>query len=222
MNSGSVSAGRVKRLPVLGLGVSQFHGKNKSSVVGCVSVSGVERELGYDFRVMRSDLLPAKLVTTVSGLALILSGISIGAFGLRFVLSAGFLSIGLIGIHYRQAHRHGVPGLVGTIMAVIGALTFVNFELIATIFPRWVASPRTSIFTLFLPALLIGLGMILLGITIVRGGIFPRRNGWFLIFGIILTLFTGPIGAIPFGISLVWIGYQQLTGRDITGRPLPV
>ena len=49
---------------------------------------------------------------------------------------------------------------------------------------------------------------------------FPWRNGVLLILSVLLVLILGSLGALLFGISLSWLGYLQLTGRDITGERL--
>ncbi len=164
--------------------------------------------------------MPAKLVTVGSGIALILSGLMVAAVGLPHMISAALLAIGLAGLHYRHEGSAGLLGWAGLAIALAGALLYVDAGLADRLFAVWFSPSTVPAASLLLPGFILWLGILLLGTAMIRAGVFPRRNALFLMLGAFLALTTGSLGAILFGTSLSWLGYQQITGKDITGRPL--
>jgi hypothetical protein len=134
---------------------------------------------------------------------------------------------GLFGLFVRQAQRGGIMGLLGFFFTFLGFLFVyvVAGFFFGTLLPYLAAKGATSFadpFSMVMPYGLIGgililVGTILLGITIIRAKIFPRLTGIFLIVGGILTpasilglnlivSLIGSVSLILLALGFTWIG----------------
>jgi hypothetical protein len=121
--------------------------------------------------------------------------------------------IGLAGLVVRvqAAGRLSMPGKVGVVLVALGAATFLLIGLGAITpsddsMPAFVISAGASI----------AIGVILLGITILRSRILPAWANWLLVIGALALLGFNDqdirvLLLIPFGVAWLGIGYVLLT-----------
>jgi len=121
--------------------------------------------------------------------------------------------IGLAGLVVRvqAAGRLSVLGKVGVVLIALGAATFLLVGS-GTVTPSDESMPAVVI-----PAgAAIIIGVILLGITILRSGVLPAWASWLLIIGALAALGQNDqniqiLLLIPFGVAWLGIGYALLT-----------
>jgi hypothetical protein len=136
---------------------------------------------------------------------------------------------GLIGLYGRLAEKGGVIGLIGFVLSFIGSALFVaalSFE--AFVAPGIAASSVAATLlsdsgplfgglfglVLLFTSSAFALGMILLGVSILRTRALLRWAGILLIVGAPLLAFwpplphiAGTLGALALGIGYAWLGY---------------
>jgi hypothetical protein len=121
--------------------------------------------------------------------------------------------IGLAGLVVRvqAAGRLSVLGKIGVVLIALGAATFLLVGS-GTVIPSDESMP-----TVVIPAgAAIAIGVILLGITILRSGVLPAWASWLLIIGALAALGQNDqniqvLLVIPFGVAWLGIGYVLLT-----------
>ena len=133
------------------------------------------------------------------------------------------VQIGLPAIYMRQAHRVGVPGLVGFILFFFGFAQFaIGFRFFDIVILPWfgksadINPPLNFIFYSLSGALLLLVGAFLFGIMSIRSGIFPKIPILVLLVGLVLNRIGGrvphlqDIGGILFYLSFAGLGYALL------------
>jgi hypothetical protein len=151
---------------------------------------------------------------------------------LSVVLEVG----GLPGICVRQRAQAGRLGLVGFILTLVGSILIVGVQAIGLLVLPYLAdnaphllAPPTSYTTYALvAALLLSVGVVLLGLATMRAGVFPRWAGFLLILSIVINLVSfSPlpasigglierIAAVVFALGLASMGYVLLAERQAT------
>ncbi|HEY0753023.1 MAG TPA: hypothetical protein VGD98_03605 [Ktedonobacteraceae bacterium] len=153
--------------------------------------------------------------------------------------------IGLPGLAARQVSRAGWLGFVGFVLTLLGGfiltcLTFSFFTILpelAQVAPKVAAtfSPPALFVSFLVASILLVLGGVMLGVSIMRTGIWPRWTGIALIVGAILNfadffLGSGGSGALLdtifsigsfllFAVAIGWIGADLMrtsTGEEAT------
>jgi hypothetical protein len=136
-------------------------------------------------------------------------------------------------IHIAQARRAGVFGLVGYLLSVL-CLVYANtvtFLILAELAGSEGAEPAlNALWGTILPLVFTAfIGLILLGLSVARAGVLPRRAGILLALGAALQLsaqfamdLTGPLffiftmsGSVIFGAGLIWIGWSLWSGKGL-------
>jgi hypothetical protein len=121
--------------------------------------------------------------------------------------------IGLAGLVVRvqAAGRLSLPGKVGVVLIALGAATFL-------LVGSGIVTPSDESMPAFvIPAgAAIAIGVIMLGITILRSRVLPAWASWLLIIGGLATLAGNDqdiriLLLIPFGVAWLGIGYVLLT-----------
>ena len=151
-----------------------------------------------------------------------------GLFTLIGLVSVVLLLFGLMSLYIRHAQRAGVLGLLGFLLTFLGFLfSGVLFSFFATSVLPYLAAHETHSFDdAFSMIALYGLGggvllligTILLGISVIRAKVFPRVAGILLLVGGILTpasilgngliiTLIGSVSGILINGALIWIGY---------------
>jgi hypothetical protein len=151
-----------------------------------------------------------------------------------------FLLMGLPGMAARQAPYAGPLGLVGFALTFLGGLLFTSFSVIGLVIFPWLAQaapnllagngPPPTVFVFFLIAsILFGLGGLLLGIAVMRGGVLPRSAGLLLLVGAVLNAAAFPLNGllstvvstvafVLFSAGLGWIGYALASEGRLAAR----
>lgn len=133
-----------------------------------------------------------------------------GWFSPNTVIVAAFALIlpSVLGIHTRQYARAGWLGLVAVVLACLGLvlLAVIRVAVDLDLVPAW---PTVGLgFAVFF------VGLLLLGVSIIRAAVLPRAAGRLLILGI-LAFFMGNFEDasiwlfLLFGAAWVWLGYAQ-------------
>jgi hypothetical protein len=149
------------------------------------------------------------------------------------------LALGLVGLHLRQAERAGALGLVAFVLALFGTCLSVALTAIqGYVFPYVAAQPGAPVDpNLFISAngplalaaplqlgflVLSDIGFILMGVAMLRAGVFSRASSWLLLGTSIATnvFFLGnelliSITFIAWALAFVVIGYELLTQRRL-------
>jgi hypothetical protein len=136
--------------------------------------------------------------------------------------------IGLAGLAVRQAREAGGLGLVGYALTFFGGFLLTSFQVVAIVVFPWLfqvapnaanSGPPPSFFTFFLISnILFGVGGLLLGLAVMRGGVFPRTAGLLLLIGAVLNALGFPLNGVLstivstvsfvlFAVGLAWMGY---------------
>jgi uncharacterized membrane protein len=153
------------------------------------------------------------------------------------LLMAGALLviIGMPGLYARQAERAGVLGLIGFVLTFVGLL-FADVVMTANwgfIMPKVAATPEgralieaglpaPGFMMLVFPMVLVGL--LLLGISIVRAKVLPRWIGWLFIAGVLFIPVTFAVPAIshlfsvPIFLAFAACGYALVRGQGKAAR----
>ena len=142
-----------------------------------------------------------------------------------------FALFGLMGLYIRQMDESGWLGLIGFVVAFIGTALFVGLGMISEFISPLVAAEAPGLMekggALEDPAKLVILpisivifivGYILLGIATFRANVFPRWSGLVLVVGAVLFFPPLPwpipvVGAVVYGLALLWLGYALWSGR---------
>ncbi len=202
-----------------------------------------------------------------SGLALMLGGLLVAAHllshpdtqvaGAHLAMSPGwsvshslhfygavFVLLGVVGLYARQADRAGRLGVIGFVLALIGAGLYVGTGMItAFVWPLLgaeapslteAASPAFRLLIIPATGLFFGLGFLTLGIATMRAGVLPRWGGPLMGVGAVLFMLLPPqpigptpwwvlqAGGVLFAAGACWLGYSiwSTTARRAL-RPQP-
>lgn len=158
-------------------------------------------------------------VTWVPAHALILLG---------FALSL----LGLVGVHMYQSQKAGPLGTVGFLVLFVGIALFLGIPFYAVIgepvlaaeAPEALEAVEVSALGLFLGIiLLIVIGGVMFGVSVLRAGMLPRYAGALLAVSVVLllvsvlaalpALVTNISGALA-GISIAWLSYGLWSGKS--------
>lgn len=134
------------------------------------------------------------------------------------------LVLGLGALYARQAQRAGVLGLVGYVLPVAATMFFIGSYAVtlgvtagAFTNEQIAQVPAYSLLTPIMPWLWM-VGLILLGISIYRAGVFPKYAGALLAVVAIIQQLTGvaafiiPIFAVLSFVAWAWLGWALLRG----------
>ena len=209
------------------------------------------------FRLSGISLLPGALVSVIAGILTFFVDTSYTAslstfrsplwstyYSLFFVALALIL-LGLPALYLRQAGRRGgVLGLVGVFLIVLGNFLlmamigyFVSIlPLLAAKAPQVISAAFESGFGIFpLGGTAFGLiGLILLGIAVIRARVFPPFVGLLLIASVVLSLVAfflqsgdllaaiiGLLGTASAAIAYGWVGMILTTQHTVAGAEVP-
>jgi hypothetical protein len=151
------------------------------------------------------------------------------------------LLMGLAGIAARQGSQTGRLGLSGFALTFAGGLMFTSFSVMSlVIFPSLAqaapsffaanAPPPPAMLAFFLIAsILFGVGGLLLGIAVMRGGVLPRTAGLLVLVGAVLNAAAFPLNGllstivstvafVVFAAGIGWIGYVMSSERRVAAR----
>lgn len=153
--------------------------------------------------------------------------------GIINLISMTTLLLGCVVLFMVQAGRAGTTGLLGLVFTHLGAaLSIIPAYLIMAQLAGQIESNRALIAAwVDFPFGRVGnymllLGMIVLGVSVIRAGVFPRWTGWLIVIGIALFLpsqfqsqaylflIFWAIGATLEGIGLGWMGWMLFRNRD--------
>ena len=211
------------------------------------------------YRLSGITLIIASLLTVVSNIALTLffpnSGPTVppsdvmsplwSPIGIIGFVGGVLLLFGLVGLYLRQAKPTGVMGLVGFLLTFLGVLfaSIVAGFFFISVLPYLATKGASAIEDGFSMVALFGLGggvllflgTILLGISIMRARIFPRLAGIFILVGGILSpaailglnlvvSLIGSLSTILLVLGFVWIGSILFSRPEVMAAPatLPV
>jgi hypothetical protein len=144
-------------------------------------------------------------------------------------IAAILMTVGLGGIHARQARESGRLGLMSLILAMGGTVVVSGiFFLVSTAIPL-IATQAPALFeramtppSWAMPAVIAGfaLGYVMFGLATIRAGVLPRAAGVILVVGVILFVISETplfgratshamvtIGDVLFGLGFSWMGY---------------
>jgi len=144
------------------------------------------------------------------------------------------LVLGLGALYARQAQRAGILGLVGYVLPVVATMLFVgNYAVTLGVTAGAITNeqiaqvPAYTLLTPIMPWLWFA-GLIVLGFSIYRAGVFPKYAGVLLMVMAILQQLTG---TLPFVIPVFavlgtavwgWLGWALLRGNNAVARePMP-
>ena len=147
--------------------------------------------------------------------------------------------LGLPALYARQSNKIGILGLIGFVLLFFGlplvdlihSVVFANMleTLVAGTSPEQALSLLTTAFStqpwLTLEMLgnpLLGLGILLFGITTIRARVYPSWTGWLLIGALVLNFianFLPQVGGASYGgialyLSLAAFGYALFSGQE--------
>jgi hypothetical protein len=153
------------------------------------------------------------------------------AFILQSLLAlfAGTLLLGgLVGLYVRQSEAAGKLGLVAFLLAFLGtALVTGDFyvntvvtPMVAMEVPAFLDNPLSGFLQVWLPVSfgILALSWLLLGVSIVRTGVYPRGASWLLLIGAVVALAPLPLDNLLFDAALVWLGFALLKERETPHR----
>jgi hypothetical protein len=135
------------------------------------------------------------------------------------VLLAVLVQLALVGLYVPKVKALGVLGLVGFVMATIGVrltmgssfvFAFIK-PIVGPLDPEFFEEPVVSMLRF---ALTFVLGWVLLGVAMVRAGVYPRPATTLLIVGALILLLPLPLSGVIFAVDVAWLGYTLLVGRD--------
>ena len=155
------------------------------------------------------------------------------------------LMFGLVALYLRQAQHAGIVGLVGFLLTFLGVLFpyVVAGFFFSSVLPYLATKGSSAIQDGFSMVAVFGLGggvllflgTILLGVSIIRAGIFPRLAGIFILVGGILSpaavlglnlvvSLIGSLSTILLVLGFAWMGSILFSRPEATATPatLPV
>lgn len=147
------------------------------------------------------------------------------------IVGAVPLLLGLPAVYARQAGRLGAFGLIAFVMVFVGFITPVGGDASSL----WIAelASRTETRSLvearvrpgaLMPILMSGLLMLFLGtvtfgISVIRARVFAWQAGALLVGGLVLDIVGGIVFRYNVGVLLVYAGWAWLGMQLLTGRP---
>jgi hypothetical protein len=142
----------------------------------------------------------------------------LGVDGVLSVLLAVLMQIGLVGLYAPRARILGILGVVGFVVATVGirltmgssfVFAFIK-PIVGPLDPEFFEEPVVSMVRF---ALTFVLGWVLLGVAMIRTGVYSRAAAALLIVGALILLLPLPLSCVIFAVALVWLGYTLFTGR---------
>jgi hypothetical protein len=198
--------------------------------------AGVERTSGED-SIAASSLIRWGGLAAVPGAVLVVFGDFFSGdhwmFPPLFAAGFAFMTVAITGVYLylRRSGRVGLSGTVGFYMSIFAFLVIAITSL-GVLLNLWEARWFE---TLEVVDLLIFVGMVMVGVAILRAGRLPRGGAWLLIafvlakVGVIVAMavsgYTLPdllwsLPAILFGLGWVWLGYGLWSeSRASAGQP---
>lgn len=145
---------------------------------------------------------------------------------LAYILAAGLVILGLVGLYVRQAEQAGSLGLIGFLVAFFGTVMIAGSDWSAAFFGPWVAEaapelleaePSGAITAGFILTLvLFALGYLLFGLASLQAQVLPRGAAVLLIIGAVLTFvlifIELPLEVVVLGAAVAWMGYALWSG----------
>jgi hypothetical protein len=137
-----------------------------------------------------------------------------------FLLGGVLLLGGLVGLYARHLENLGTLGMVGFLVAfvgtalVVGSLWTSTFAIpaVAEQAPAAVEAgpPPIVLFGNIVSWGLLTVGWLLLGVAILRAGVYPRLLAILLAVGAVIAFLPIPFSAVPFAVAVAWIGVLSL------------
>jgi hypothetical protein len=170
-----------------------------------------------------SDLLRLYIDLVDSGLFVDMSlggALGFGIDGSLGVILAVLTQLGLFGLYAYRAQDAGSLGVIGLVLASFGVQlsmgsSFVFPFIRAIVWPwetmEYFEEPFGSVVVLGLGFVL---GCVLLGMAMLRGGVYPRMAAALFIAGALILLLPLPLADVIFGGAMAWLGYTLLWGRS--------
>jgi hypothetical protein len=127
------------------------------------------------------------------------------------VLSGLLLLVGLPALYRAQAKQMGILGLVGVVFLWIGMVLFLlvlsGVQILDLTMPGSIphpggdGPPPLALIPAILGGVLIVIGGVIVGITMIRAHVFAAAIGWVIIISSVCLLLSGPVGGV-FGNTL--------------------
>jgi hypothetical protein len=191
------------------------------------------------YRLSRASLLTGGVILAIGILADFLSGgdqASALAVATAFMRLAGvlFLLLGFPGVYARHAAHSGKAGLVGFVLIFLALGLAGAFETILAIVMPFLAAhglgnghmPASGFVYLLISDLLLLVGGIVFGISILRNRYAPRWSGIMLIIGTLVSVLggiivrpIGDIGTVVMVIALCWFAAALETESSVVQVP---
>ena len=149
-------------------------------------------------------------------------------FGQNLVLISHVAFVfAFVGLYAVQAEQGGILGQLGMVLGTIGttliaAIVFMELAGASGVTAAGEALEGVgslSVYNTVGPLAFLA-GIILLGVVVMRAGVFARWTGWLLIIGAVLGLLGGiaavqiifALGAVVAGAGFAWLGLELLSG----------
>ena len=145
----------------------------------------------------------------------------------RGIFAGALMVLGLGAVFARQSKRGGILGLVGYVFIILATIYFVASDAIGLGVAAGVISyeqlaqvPSYALADSILPWIWVA-GLILFGISIYRGQVFPKYAGVLLLLvGLLQPLtgalaFTRPMYAICYFVAWAWLGWKLYSNAGI-------
>jgi hypothetical protein len=135
------------------------------------------------------------------------------------VLLAVLVQLALVGLYVPNVKVLGVLGLIGFVVASIGVrltmgssfvFAFIK-PIVGPLDPEFFEEPVVSMVRF---ALTFVLGWVLLGVAMIRAGVYPRPATALLIVGTLVLLLPLPLSGVIFAVVVAWLGYTLFMARD--------
>jgi hypothetical protein len=135
------------------------------------------------------------------------------------VLLAVLVQLALVGLYVPNVKVLGFLGLIGFVVASIGVrltmgssfvFAFIK-PIVGPLDPEFFEEPVVSMVRF---ALTFVLGWVLLGVAMIRAGVYPRPATALLIVGTLVLLLPLPLSGVIFAVVVAWLGYTLFMARD--------
>jgi hypothetical protein len=134
------------------------------------------------------------------------------------VLLAVVVQLGLVGLYAPQARAAGILGLIGLVLASIGVELTMGSSF-AFPFDRPVVWPwqteeywEEPLAAILVLGLSFVLGCVLLGVGMIKAGVYPRTAAALFIAGAMILLTPLALSDVIFAAAMAWLGYTIFAG----------
>ncbi|MFQ5611232.1 MAG: hypothetical protein ACE5H9_03775 [Anaerolineae bacterium] len=145
---------------------------------------------------------------------------------IAFLVPIVLTSLGLVGLHARQAEQAGTLGLVAFLAAFTGTAMVFGLQWSAAFIGSWLAGAAPELLDtepagllaagFMLSFVLFALGWLLFGLAALQARVLPRGAAVLLMAGAVLFLallmLDIPGSSVVFGVALLWMGYALWSG----------